>query len=102
MVSPTEKCGGVRTGSLSGRLAGRLFDILSDILSIRPFAMLSRAFDKLSVELVGSGSFLGSAVRSGVDVPRVSTKAPPMGSCVDTLSMAKGGGVASSCLESAM
>ena len=96
MVSPTEKCGAVRTGSLRGRLTGRLFGILSGILSIRPFAMLSMVLDRLSVELVGS------AVFSGVAAPRVSEKTPPIGNCVDTLSIARGGGVASSCLEMAM
>ena len=104
MVSPTEKCGTVRTRSLCDLLTGRL----STALLVRLFAILSvRPLDKLSVALAGSSSCcscssLGSAVLSGVDGPRVSTKLPPMGSCVDTLSIARGGSVASSCLERAM
>ena len=96
MVSPTEKCGAVRTDSLRGRLTGRLFGVLSGILSIKPFAMLSMVLDRLSVELVGSDAF------SGVADPRVSEKTPPIGSCIDALSIARGGGVASSCLDMAM
>ena len=90
-MSFAEKCGTARLRSLCGVLSGRLFARLS----VRPL-------NRLSVGMVGSSGSLGSAVLSGADSPRVSTKTPPMGNLVDTLSMAKGGVLASNCLESAM
>ena len=99
MVSLTEKCGTLRAGSLFDRLTERL----STTLPVRSLGIrFARLFVTLSIELVDSSSSLGSAVLSGVVDPRVSTKAPPIGSLDETLSIARGGGVASSCLERAM
>lgn len=90
-VSFAEKCGTARARSLCGPLTEKL--------SVMPSV---RLLNILSVGMVGSSGSLGSAVLSEADSPRVSTKTPPMGNLVDTLSIAKGGILASNCLESAM
>ena len=107
-VSFAEKCGTAPLRSLCGVLTGRLSAMLSvvgafDMLSVKPVAMLSvRPLNILSVGLVGTSGSLGAVALSGADSPRVSTKTPALGNLLDTLSMAKGGVLASNCLESAM
>ena len=106
-VSFAEKCGTALLRSLCGVLTGRLSAMLSvgafDMLSVKPVAMLSVGpLNILSVGLVGTSGSLGAVALSGADSPRVSTKTPALGNLLDTLSMAKGGVLASNCLESAM